>query len=137
MKRLFIDTNIMVSAIVFDGNELEVIIKSIESGDEIFISEHILEEAIRVFMKKFPKHLDMFEKFLELSDIKIVGKQEYQRIIKKFDDVRDKYDAHVLACANKMTCSYIITGDKDLLEYTKGSFEILRAPEYLKLFDED
>ncbi len=137
MKRLFIDTNILVSAIVFDGNELEVIIKSIESGDEIFISEHILEEAIRVFMKKFPKHLDMFEKFLELSDIKIVDKAEYQSIIKKFDDVRDKYDAHVLACANKMACSYIITGDKDLLEYSKGSFEILRASEYLNLFDED
>lgn len=137
MKRLFIDTNVLVSAIVFDGNELEVIIKSVESGDEIFISEHILEEAIRVFMKKFPKHLDMFERFLELSDIKIVDKEDYERIIKKFDDVRDKYDAHVLACAEKMACSFIISGDKDLLEYSKGSFEILRAPEYLKLFHKD
>ena len=43
MKRLFIDTNIMVSAIVFDGNELEVIIKSIESGDEIFTYLHNTE----------------------------------------------------------------------------------------------
>jgi len=35
MNRFFIDTDVLVSGIVFDGNELEVIIKSLESGDEI------------------------------------------------------------------------------------------------------
>ena len=134
MNRLFIDTNVLVSGIVFDGNELEVMIKSLESGDEIYISEHILEEATRVFMKKFPKHLDMFEKFIELADIKIVEKEDYREAIQDFDDIRDKYDAHVVACADKKGCDFIISGDKDLLEYTQGSIEIVRAPEYLDRF---
>lgn len=133
-KRIFIDTNVLVSGIVFDGNELEVIIKSLESGDEIYISEHILEEATRVFMKDFPKHLDMFEKFIELADFNIVEKKEYSEAIKNFDDIRDKYDAHVVACADEKDCDFIISGDKDLLEYPKKNIEIVRAPEYLDRF---
>ena len=134
MNRLFIDTNVLVSGIVFDGNELEVIIKSLESGDEIYISEHILEEATRVIIKKFPKHLDMFEKFIELADIKIVEKEDYSEAIQDFDDIRDKYDAHVVACAEEEDCDFIISGDNDLLEYTQKSVEVVRAPEYLDRF---
>ncbi len=134
MNRLFMDTNILISGIVFDRNELEVIIKSYESGDEIYISEHILEETTRVFMKKFPKHLDMFEKFIELADIEIVEKEEYSESIQDFDDIRDRYDAHVLACAEEKNCDFIISGDKDLLEYPQESIEVGRAPEYLDRF---
>lgn len=134
MNRLFIDTNVLVSGIVFDGNELEIIVKSLEKGYEIYISEHIIEEATRVFMKDFPKHLDMFEKFIELAEIKIVEKEDYSEAIQDFDDIRDKYDAHVVACAEKKDCDFIISGDKDLLEYSQESVEVVRAPEYLDRF---
>jgi len=131
MVRLFIDTNILISGIVFDGNELEIIIKSLEKDDEIYISEHIIEEATRVFIKKSPKHLDMFEKFIELTDIKVVEKREYSEAIQDFDDIRNRYDAHVVACAENKDCDFIISGDKDLLEYPQESIEVVRAPEYL------
>jgi len=74
MNRLFIDTNVLVSAIVFDKNELELIKKGLEEN-EVFISEHILEETTRVIIKKFPAHFDMFEKFIELSNITIIDKE--------------------------------------------------------------
>ena len=54
MNKIFIDTNILISAIVFDKKELELIIRCASEGDKIYISEHILEEATRVFMKKIP-----------------------------------------------------------------------------------
>ncbi|MFW6038340.1 MAG: putative toxin-antitoxin system toxin component, PIN family [Candidatus Saliniplasma sp.] len=131
MNRLFIDTNVLVSAIVFDKNELKQIKKGLEE-DDLFISEHILEETTRVIIKKFPTYFYLFEKFIELSNIKIIDKEIYIESINEFDDIRDKYDAHVVACAEKMDCNFIISGDKDLLQYEGTEIQVLRAPEYLE-----
>jgi putative PIN family toxin of toxin-antitoxin system len=133
MSKLFIDTNILISAIVFDGNELDVIIKSVNGGDEVFISEHIIEEATRVFLKKFPDYINIFENFIETSEIKIIEKEQYFESVKEVDSIRDKYDAHVIACAEIMNCDYIITGDKDLLTYSKSKTLIITSKEYLSL----
>lgn len=76
MSRIFIDTNILISAIVFDGNELEVIIKAVGNGNKVIISEHIVEEATRVILKKFPDHIELFENFLETAEIKIIPKYD-------------------------------------------------------------
>lgn len=75
MSKLFIDTNILISAIVFDGNELDVIIESVNRGDEAFISDHITEEATRVILKKFPDYIEIFENFIETSEIKIIERE--------------------------------------------------------------
>lgn len=133
MSRLFIDTNILISAIVFDGNELEVIIRSLQRFDEIVISEHIIEEATRVVLKKFPDHIDLFENFIETSNIRIVNKEEYMDSIRDIDGIRDRYDAHVIACAQRMDCDYIISGDNDLLTFSGSSVIIITSKEYLSM----
>jgi len=132
MNKIFIDTNILISAIVFDKKELELIIRCASEGDKLYISEHILEEATRVFMKKFPEYIEMFEKFIEISEMEIVNKKIYQNKIKKFEEIRDKYDAHIIACAEISKCKFIITGDKDLLEYKHKTIKIMKSSEYLK-----
>ena len=131
MNKILIDTNILISAIVFDNKELELIIRSTSEGDKIYISEHILEEATRVFMKKFPEYVEIFEKFIDLSEMKIIDKKIYEKKIIKFCDLMDKYDAHIIACAEAMNCICIITGDKDLLEYKHKSIKIVRTTDYL------
>ena len=133
MSKLFIDTNILISAIVFDRNELDVIIESVNRGDETFISAHIVEEATRVFLKKFPDYIEIFENFIETSEIKIIEKGIYLDSIEKVDSIRDKYDAHVIACADLLNCDYIITGDKDLLSYSKSKTLIITSKEYLSM----
>jgi putative PIN family toxin of toxin-antitoxin system len=132
MTNLFIDTNILISAIVFDKKELELIIRSASEGDTLYISEHILEEATRVFMKKFPKYLEIFDRFITISEIKIVKKKHYGQKINMFQDIRDQYDAHVIACAETMNCQYIITGDKDILEYKHNTVKSMSASDYLE-----
>jgi putative PIN family toxin of toxin-antitoxin system len=131
MNKIFIDTNILISAIVFDKKELELIIQCTSEGEKIYISEHILEEATRVFMKKFPEYLEMFEKFMEISNTEIINKKIYEKKIKKFDDIRDQYDAHVIACAEASKCEFIITGDKDILDYKHETIKIMRSTDYL------
>ena len=131
MSKIFIDTNILISAIVFDGNELDVIIESVNRGDEVFISEHIIEEATRVFLRKFPDYVEIFENFIETSEMKIIKKGKYLYSIQNIKDIRDKYDAHVIACAEIMKCDFIVTGDKDLLTYSSSKTLIITSKEYL------
>ncbi len=131
MSKIFIDTNILVSAIVFDKKELELLIRCTIEGDKIFLSEHIMQEATRVFMKKFPEYIEIFEKFIEISKIEVIDKKFYKKKIKEFEDIRDKYDAHVLACAEALKCDYIITGDKDILEYNHKKIKIMKSADYL------
>ena len=132
MTKIFIDTNILISAIVFDKKELELLIRCASEGDKIYISEHIMEEATRVFMKKFQEYIEIFEKFIDISEIEIINKKLYEKRIKKFDDIRDKYDAHVIACAEASKCKFIITGDKDILDYRHKTIKIMRSTHYLK-----
>lgn len=131
MNKIFIDTNILISAIVFDKKELELLIRSASEGDKIYISEHIVEEATRVFMKKFPEYLEIFEKFIEISKIEIINKKIYEKKTKKIDNIRDQYDAHVIASAEATKCDFIITGDKDILDYKHKTIKIMRSTGYL------
>ena len=132
MSRIFIDTNILVSAIVFDKKELELIIRSIDQGDSIFVSEHIVEESIRVFEKKFHEYIEIFNKFIKTSELEVIKRKVYNKKIKNYKNIRDKYDAHVIACAEAVNCEYIISGDKDLLSYKHKKIRILRSSEFLK-----
>jgi len=132
MKRIFLDTNILISAIVFDKKELELIIRCVSERYKICISEHILEEATRVFMKKFPEFIEMFEKFIGIADIEIIKKKVYENNIKKHQNIRDKYDAHVIACAESSSCEFIISGDKDILSYKHQEIKIMRSTEFIK-----
>jgi putative PIN family toxin of toxin-antitoxin system len=132
MNKIFIDTNILISAILFDKKELELIIRCASEGIKIYISEHILEEATRVFMKKFPEYIEIFKRFMKTSDIEVINKKIYEKRIKNFGDIRDKYDAHVIACAETTKCKIIITGDKDILNYNHKTIKIMKSNEYLK-----
>lgn len=133
MTRIFIDTNILVSAIVFDKKELELIVRSIDQGDTIFVSEHIIEESDRVFKNKFHGYTEIFDKFIKTSELEVIKKKVYNNKIRNHKTIRDKYDAHVIACAEEVNCEYIISGDKDILSYKHKKIRILRSSEYLKL----
>ena len=133
MSKLLLDTNVLISAIVFDKAELELIIRCVDDTDTMFISEHIFEEAMRVFLKKFPEHVEFFKKFIEISNIKIIKKKVYEESIKQFNDIRDKYDAHVIAAAKIKKCDFIITDDKDILNYDLPKIKILKSSDFIKL----
>lgn len=113
--RIFIDSNTLISALVFGGNELKCILNSLKRGHELVISEHIVEEVYRTIIEKFPEHTVLFHEFLKITNIEILPKTKYIEKIEMFDILRDKHDKHVLACAVTAHCDMIITGDKDLL----------------------
>ncbi len=133
MNKIFVDTNVLISAIVFDRKELEALIKSVSKGISLIISEHILEEATRVFLKKFPEHVSLLKEFIENTGFEIIEKCEYEYTIAHHLSIRDKYDAHVIACAESVHCDVILSGDKDVLSYEHETIDILNASGFLLL----
>ena len=132
--RILFDSNVLISALVFDGNELKAILNSLDEGHALIISEHIEEEILRVMLEKFPAHSKLFHEFISMAGFEIIAREKY---IDKMDDyniVRDKHDRHILACANLTKCNFIISGDKDLLVLKKfKNIQILNAKDFIGL----
>lgn len=131
--KVFLDTNVVISALVFRGNEFKSLRKALEKRIQMIISEHVLNEITRVIMAKFPEFLNQVEEFLKIAGIKIIPKDKYHHEINKYSDLRDKYDKHLIACAIFSKCDYLISGDKDLLEYSTKDVKIINAKNFLKL----
>ena len=133
MKVLF-DANVLVSAIVFNGNELEAIRISHYKEYENVISEHVEKEVVRTLLEKFPEHHKLIYEFIKLADFIIIQKHRYMDKIEEITIVRDIHDRHILACAIIEDCDYIVTGDKDLLSIKEyRGIHIVTSKEYLKI----
>lgn len=134
MKRVFLDTNILLSGIVFRGNEHQVLLLGLTQDVQLVISQDVLEEAAEVLERKFPRQAHLAAQFIQLANIRIVPKNTYEKLIGK-QKVRDPDDRHVLAAATASKCRYIVTGDRDLLVLgTVQGTKILASRQLLRLF---
>jgi putative PIN family toxin of toxin-antitoxin system len=122
------DTNILISAFLWGGNPARLLEAAIDGEVQLFISQPILDELVRVlnrkgFEAKVPQILDylgkistMVEPALTLNAVK--------------DDPQDN---HIVECAVAAKADVIITGDKDLLRM--GQYEgiqILQVSDFLQ-----
>lgn len=134
--RITIDTNIMVSALGWNGAEASVVEMILESKLELYLSTEILSEFFRVV--KYPKfhfadsEIDGFIGRL-LSNSVIVNPSQSVKVI-----IDDPADNKILECALEGKSEFIISGDRHLLSL--GEYEgikILRAVDFLKVLDKE
>lgn len=111
--RIVLDTNILVSAIVFGGKPKDLIVQTIETGEVIYISTFIESELQRVLKEKFSfgeERLAQVRNFVVDTFVKAEPKN-VPKVIK-----RDVSDNNILALAASVEADYIISGDNDLLD---------------------
>lgn len=116
--KIVLDTNILVSAIVFRGKPKRLIEEAIENGIVLYISPFIENELNRVLKEKFSfdkERLTEVRCFIKDNFIKTRPKN-LPKVIK-----RDISDNNILALAEEVQSDYIISGDNDLVEL--GSYE--------------
>jgi len=112
MIKAVIDTNIIISAILFGGKPREVLNKAIHRQIESITSEALLSEIFETLMaKKFS--FELAKALTVRQEMENFSTVIYPQI--KIELVRDKNDNMVLECASAGAADYIITGDKDLL----------------------
>jgi uncharacterized protein len=129
MKSLVLDTNVLISALGWNGNERKIFYKCLSLEILLITSPEIIQEFKRTCLHpKLNFTQEEIDDFIEvlLKISKVVSSSE------KIDIVRDPLDNHILECALGANVDYIVSGDKDLLSLKEfRNIRILSAKEAL------
>lgn len=134
MLKVVLDTNILISAFLWDGNEAELF-KEIEKNKvKLYTSFEIINEVENVIHReKFNELLikakisaeEIIEKIVSLSNL-VIGKKLNLNIC------RDSKDNKFLECAKLAKADVIVSGDKDLLVLKEfNGIKILKTSQVL------
>jgi putative PIN family toxin of toxin-antitoxin system len=135
LKKVVLDTNALISGLLWDGNEATIIEKAEKREIQQFISPKILKELGGVLKReKFTKRLEEKEYTVEKAVTKIaliatlIGPNINISEIKEDPD-----DNRVLECAVSAKVDFIISGDNHLLSLKRYSgIYIVTASEFIK-----
>ena len=110
--RVFVDTNIIISAILFPNAKVAKVFSHLIEKHTVIIASYIKEECKEVFEKKFPlkkEQLNIFFNGIRFEEFKTPKKIDE----KKYPKIRDIKDLPVLVSAILSDSDILITGDKD------------------------
>ncbi|MBS3122149.1 putative toxin-antitoxin system toxin component, PIN family [Candidatus Woesearchaeota archaeon] len=138
LLKLVLDTNTIVSAFFWEGNEAELFRKIEQGKANLYITNEILREVEEVIKRpKFNEVMtkanltpyQIMQKIVSLSHLVIAQKWN-------INVCRDKKDNKFLECVESAKADYLVSGDEDMLslkEY-KG-IPITRTGEILQLLE--
>ena len=138
MLKLVLDTNTIISAFFWEGNEAELL-RQIEQGKaKMYITGEILKELEDVIKRpKFYKVMtnagltpdQIMQKIVSLSHLVISPKLNIKVC-------RDEKDNKFLECAESAKVDFIVSGDEDLLVLKKyNNIPIVRTGKILELLE--
>ncbi len=115
MKAVF-DTNVLLSAFIAEGLCAKLLLRARRRETELFICPFIHDELVEKLTEKF--HVEP----TELRDVLALLAEASRTVTPSPDALpreqvcRDRDDDHVLACAKAAGATYLVTGDRDLLD---------------------
>ncbi len=127
--RVFLDTNVLVSAFISRGISSEIF-RIIVKEHDLIIGDLVLNELKQILHIKLKMPLARVNNILNylnsFEQIKYSGEES------PFE-IRDKDDENILALALKSNSEVLITGDKDFLDVRKSlSIKVLNPREFLQ-----
>ena len=132
LTKVVLDTNILISAIVFGGKPRQVLEAAIKGQIQLVLTEDIMKETRGVMEGK------KFQYPTEITDLIIHELEALAEIAKPKERIttieKDLEDNRVLECAQESQADFIVSGDKHLLEIQnfKGT-NILTTANFLDL----
>ena len=130
--RVFLDTNILISAILFPKSHVAAFLRAAVERHTIVLSTYVLEELYEVFGQKFPSNISDLEQFLTDFSYDLIHTPKHVDS-SKYPEVRDPDDLPIIASAILGDCDYLVTGDKDLLAVGLRRPQILSPAEFVDL----
>ena len=132
MIRIVLDTNVLVSAIVFGGNPRRVIESILEGSVHLTLSREILDELEGMLCrKKFGMSPQIARNISNelVSICDIVAPERRATVM-----TSDPYDNMVLECAAEAKADYIISGDTHLLDLCEfEGIKIVNPAQFLDI----
>lgn len=134
--KIFIDTNIIVSAVLKPNSAPQKAFNLASSiPNQGVISYQVLDELLNTFQRKLPNHIHKLHHFLATSFLSLRIVSVPKATTNSELNIRDVKDRPILRAAVKAKADIILTGDKDLLESGITSPQIMTAREFLELND--
>ncbi len=127
--RVVLDTNILISAFFWDGNEKEILLKCKNKEHQSVLSPAIIEELNDVLSEKFEVPDNKITKYIQdiLSFSEIVFTEGKIDVIEE-----DLADNHILETAVRGKADLIITGDNHILQLERyEDIGIKRSSDFL------
>ena len=127
MLKIVLDTNVLISAILFGGKPRKILDRVVEGKVDLFISQPILEELEEVLKSsKFKYPPEIAQAVLtELNSLaKLIIPTVRLNVIEKDPD-----DDRILECAMEAKADFIISGDKHLLSLQKFRGISIQSPQ--------
>lgn len=109
--KIMLDTNVLISALIFGGQAGKLLEKLFESEHELIVSDYVDKEFKEKLELKWP---DKAKKIYELyHTLEIKFCESTKEVL---GELRDEKDVPVLSDAIYHRVDVIVTGDKDFLE---------------------
>jgi len=132
MRRLVIDTNVFISAVVFPNSVPRQAVDEAIEHDTVLLSESTMHELTGVLSRsKFDRYIRVEQRALFLAQL--AGVAEFVSVIQLVRECRDPKDDKFLEVAANGRADVIISGDEDLLAMNPWrGVEILTPSDYLR-----
>ena len=113
--RVFLDTNVLVSAVATRGLCADVL-REVLVSHQLVISSPLLNELSNILHSKFGIPFDVITEFIEIlnQDVILSGQSESVVI-----DIQDQDDVIILSTALSGGAELFVTGDKEILALGK------------------
>ncbi|UTC75244.1 putative toxin-antitoxin system toxin component, PIN family [Treponema sp. OMZ 792] len=133
--RVFVDTNIVISAILFPNVKTARVFSHLLAKHTVIIYSYTREECEEVFEKKFPlkkELLDIFFDGISFEEFKSPEKIDEDQ----YPKIRDIKDLPILVSAILSDSDILITGDKDFEDIKIDKPLIFTPTKYFDLIEE-
>lgn len=134
--RVFVDANIIVSGLIFKGNESQILELGGLGVIELITSTRVLEEVTRVIGRDEFEHgrKEIRDLLVSLQEAILIDERPDDRALNKVSKLLDdKKDAHVWAGLVFADADFLLTGDKELLRKVERA---IRTKDLLKKLED-
>ncbi|MBQ7501678.1 putative toxin-antitoxin system toxin component, PIN family [bacterium] len=132
--KVLIDTNILISAVLFPGGRASAaLMRALLPPYQPIVCSYIIDELHHKFQEKFPHKQTELKAFLysSMNIIHVIETpEEVSDAEKKIRDIKDR---PILRAAVNYGVDYLLTGDKDFLEAKIKKPIIISAADFLEL----
>ena len=129
--RVMIDTNVLLSALIFESTKLAELIEYITEEHHLVLCSYVIEEANEVIGRKSSNYIAVLDGFL----LKISFEMVYTPSDVMIElNMRDAKDIPVIVSAIASDVDILITGDKDFADLDIERPGILTPTEFLNKY---
>ena len=126
--RVLLDSNILVSGLVFTRGNEHKILRAIEDRQiGLVLRETVLAEARKVLTEKFSGLEALLDLFLSRLEVEIIPLNRILSTLTTYEaKVRDRKDANIYVAVALARPNYVVTGDRTLRLDLRRSSKIAR-----------